>query len=115
MQENSHNFQSYYHSFWDRGYSCQISCRNLYVIIFLIYKRVLDTPIFIYLLLLYGVRSRSFGVMAEIESSYTLSALASIPLDDVFEKREVERYHVCGFASQTGFGYPQPPESVPFS
>lgn len=48
-----------------------ILSQSVYVIIFLIYKRVLDMPIFIYFLLLYGVRSRSFGVMTEIESSYT--------------------------------------------
>lgn len=47
-----------------------ILSQSVYVILFLIfYKRVSDMSVF---LLLFGVRSRSFGVTAEIENSYIL-------------------------------------------
>lgn len=53
--------------FWDRVSSCQIS---VHVILFLIFINVYRICLFF--LLLFGVRSRSFGVTAEIENSYIL-------------------------------------------
>lgn len=54
--------------FWDRVSLCQIS---VHVILFLIFINVYRICLFFFLLL-FGVRSRSFGVTAEIENSYIL-------------------------------------------
>lgn len=53
-------------------YVPDILSQSVYVILFLIFYKCVSDMSFFYFLLLYGVRSRFFGVTAEIENNYIL-------------------------------------------